>query len=297
MPNDAKTQPVPMSRIGAQLKEAREKKSVTIEQVQKQTRIHATVLKALEDGRCDDILTPTYVKSFLKKYAEYLSIDARQILAEYAKARPAPASIQIAIPTKSEPVRTFGMSGLFRILRPAIIVAVAAAVFIFAAGLITPALKHWAASRTARAAKLQPAVVRPAAAQAQKKKPQAKTTAQEKDAPVKSAVAQKETTAKEKPAAKTASATPVTIPKSAPLKLVMKVSQQTMVKVRTDGSLIFERVLSRGTVESFTANDRINIYVAKGEAIELFLNGRSLGSPGKGIFKNLEITRTGLKIK
>ena len=38
------------------------------------------------------ILTATYVKSFLKKYAEYLGLDARQMLAEYAKLRPASAA-------------------------------------------------------------------------------------------------------------------------------------------------------------------------------------------------------------
>ena len=53
MGSDPKTAGVSMVKIGESLKDAREKKSVTIDQVQKQTRIHSTVLKALEEGRCD----------------------------------------------------------------------------------------------------------------------------------------------------------------------------------------------------------------------------------------------------
>ena len=87
------------------------------------------------------------------------------------------------------------------------------------------------------------------------------------------------------------------ISKTTPLKLLISVNQTVLVKVKTDGSLLFSHVLTRGSVESFTAKDRINIYVAKGEAVELFLNGKSLGSPGRGPVKDIEITRSGLKIK
>ena len=74
--------------IGDRLRQAREKKGLTIEQAQKQTRIHSTVLSALEDGRCDDILTPNYVKSFLKEYSNYLGFDHRAIVSEYLAIHP-----------------------------------------------------------------------------------------------------------------------------------------------------------------------------------------------------------------
>ena len=62
--------------VGKRLREAREKKSLTIEQVQKQTKIHSTVLIGLEEGRPSDTLTDTYIRSFLKKYAQFLSINS-----------------------------------------------------------------------------------------------------------------------------------------------------------------------------------------------------------------------------
>ena len=81
--------------VGKRLREAREKKSLTIEQVQKQTKIHSTVLIGLEEGRPSDTLTDTYVRSFLKKYAQFLDVNSVELLKEYFPARtesPAPSA-------------------------------------------------------------------------------------------------------------------------------------------------------------------------------------------------------------
>ena len=73
-----------MAGLGEKLRQAREKRGLTLEQVQKQTLMHSTVIAALEDGKCDDILTPTYVRSFLKKYSSFLGLDPKEILSEYS---------------------------------------------------------------------------------------------------------------------------------------------------------------------------------------------------------------------
>ena len=79
---------VTVAEIGERLREAREKKGLTLEQAQKQTRIHSTVLSALEDGRCDDILTSNYVKSFLKEYSNYLGFDHQKMVGDYLALHP-----------------------------------------------------------------------------------------------------------------------------------------------------------------------------------------------------------------
>ena len=45
------------------------------------------------------------------------------------------------------------------------------------------------------------------------------------------------------------------------------------------------------------ADEVIDIYVAKAEAVELILNGKPLAVPGKGVIKDLEISRKGVKVK
>jgi cytoskeletal protein RodZ len=268
MGSDPKTAGISMVMIGESLKDAREKKSVTIDQVQKETRIHSTVLKALEEGRCDSMLTPTYVKSFLKKYAEYLRLDARQMLSEYAKLHPAPPAqaASLSLKSKTQAAPPADLSKYFPALKRIAVAVIAIALVIFVGGKAVKGLKRRLEARAVVPVKAQAKIIRPSSAPAKKK---------------------------------IVSQAPVSAVKvsAVPLKLLISVNQTVLVKVKTDGNLLFSRVLTRGSVESFTAKDRINIYVAKGEAIELFLNGKSLGAPGKGPVKDIEITRSGLKIK
>ncbi|MCX5686115.1 MAG: helix-turn-helix domain-containing protein, partial [Candidatus Omnitrophica bacterium] len=90
MANPDQTNKISMASIGERLREAREKKALTIEQAQKQTRIHSTVLAALEDGRCDNILAPNYVKSFLREYSNYLGLNSKELLNAYTAIHPEP---------------------------------------------------------------------------------------------------------------------------------------------------------------------------------------------------------------
>src|SRR3989338_3940960 len=88
-----------MANIGERLKEAREKKSLTIEQAQKQTHIHSAVLIALEEGKCDEMLTQTYVKSFLKKYSTFLGLDPKEIINAYSALHPELESRAVNVPS------------------------------------------------------------------------------------------------------------------------------------------------------------------------------------------------------
>lgn len=78
-----------MESIGSQLKHAREVRGISIEQTQKDTRIHAGILRALEEDRIDEAAsTPLYIKSFIRKYADYLGLDGKSLADEYFKEHP-----------------------------------------------------------------------------------------------------------------------------------------------------------------------------------------------------------------
>jgi hypothetical protein len=61
--------------------------------------------------------------------------------------------------------------------------------------------------------------------------------------------------------------------------------------------IVMDKVLQKGSIEAFAAAEKINLYVSKGEAIDLSFNGNPYGSPGKGIMKNIEVTSKGIKVK
>ena len=70
-------------KIGELLKNKRIEKKLTLEQVYYATRIPPQVLSALEEEKFDILAGKVYVKSFLKKYAEFLGIDSNEIAKAY----------------------------------------------------------------------------------------------------------------------------------------------------------------------------------------------------------------------
>src|SRR4030067_2522341 len=73
-----------MRTVGEILVEARKKKNLTFEQVEKETKIRKRILRQLEEGNWDE-LSPTYAKGLLKNYASYLGLDERRVLAFFRR--------------------------------------------------------------------------------------------------------------------------------------------------------------------------------------------------------------------
>ena len=72
-----------MPEIGAALREARMRQRIDISEIEAQTKIRAKYLRALENEEWELLPGPTFVKSFLRTYAEALDLDARLLLEEY----------------------------------------------------------------------------------------------------------------------------------------------------------------------------------------------------------------------
>src|SRR5512136_2744554 len=70
-----------MDSVGAKLKKIRQEKGLSIEDVQKQTKIHPNILKAIEEDNFIN-LSPVYVKGFLKIYCKFLGVDPSQYILE-----------------------------------------------------------------------------------------------------------------------------------------------------------------------------------------------------------------------
>lgn len=72
-----------MDEIGHILREARENKGLTLEDVQANTRINARYLTALESGQYSALPTPVHVRGFLRNYARFLGLDPQPLLDRY----------------------------------------------------------------------------------------------------------------------------------------------------------------------------------------------------------------------
>src|SRR3982750_1260338 len=72
-----------MPSIGDTLREARMRQRLDIADVETRTKIRAKYLRALENEEFGLLPGNTFVKTFLRTYAEYLGLDPQLLLEEY----------------------------------------------------------------------------------------------------------------------------------------------------------------------------------------------------------------------
>jgi hypothetical protein len=69
--------------IGKSLREARVRRSIEFAQAEQVTKIRGKYLRALEDEQFEILPSQTYVKGFLRTYADYLGLDGQLYVDEY----------------------------------------------------------------------------------------------------------------------------------------------------------------------------------------------------------------------
>jgi cytoskeleton protein RodZ len=72
-----------MPEIGATLREARMGARIDVSEIEAQTKIRAKYLRALENEEWGLLPGPTFVKSFLRTYAQALGLDGKALVEEY----------------------------------------------------------------------------------------------------------------------------------------------------------------------------------------------------------------------
>ena len=77
-----------MRELGEYLKQMRESRGVSLEEVAEATKVKIQYLRALEEGRYDLLPPDIYVRGFLRSYAEYLGIDPEELYARYEADKP-----------------------------------------------------------------------------------------------------------------------------------------------------------------------------------------------------------------
>jgi cytoskeleton protein RodZ len=72
-----------MPEIGATLREARMRARIDVSEIEATTKIRAKYLRALENEEWGLLPGPTFVKSFLRTYAQALGLDGKSLVEEY----------------------------------------------------------------------------------------------------------------------------------------------------------------------------------------------------------------------
>ena len=87
-----------MFDIGSSLREARLRQELDFPELEERTKIRPKYLRALEDERFDILPAPTYIRGFLRSYADALGLDGQPFVDEY--------NTRFAVGEEDAPVRS-----------------------------------------------------------------------------------------------------------------------------------------------------------------------------------------------
>ncbi len=69
--------------MGAVLRAERERRGLTVKDIERETSIRSAYIEALESGRYEALPSEVYVKGFIRNYAEFLRLDAGALVRQY----------------------------------------------------------------------------------------------------------------------------------------------------------------------------------------------------------------------
>ncbi len=245
--------------VGIRLKKVRLQKGISLEEVQRKTKIHLAIIKAIEEDNFLH-LSPIYIKGFLKIYCQFLKVDPKEYIPDYSETK---TVVNMAHKKAAKQKPYINMEVVLRIVFIAVILLVILGVFNLAK---KSWVKHKLAAKKA-------------------KTPVATLVKKEKKAVAKPVVTEEATPkAKEEPAG---------------IRLVIRAREDCWIQVKTDGKMAFQSVLRKGRAENWSAKEKIALILGNAGGVDLEVNSKpftALGKKGQ-VLKNITITKDGLSIK
>lgn len=260
-----------ITAIGNRLKEAREKKAISLDEVHAKIKIHPRIIQILEEEKFEKLPSPLFAKSFLRSYAEFLEVNPEEIVDAYDKQGKKPAPEQtLYIKTQDEKIRE---AGGFQKLGPLPKLIVAVLLCVGAILFISKNFHHWTEFISARSTK----------------------SVKSENSSKKEVVAAQASRASNEWLRSPELGNFPKIGAKQPLNLKIKALDNVWVHVTCDGKVLFQSILKKGATESWSADKSIQLWSGNSASMSLTLNGAQLGSPGKGSAKKMLITRLGVK--
>jgi cytoskeletal protein RodZ len=270
---------------GVRLKKIRQERGLSLEEVQKKTKIHPNVLRAIEGDSITN-LSPIYLKGFIKIYCNSLGLDPKEYLGETAQSgKPvlnAAVGRDIGERFEKKPALAKDLSVKLNAIRPSsglkkiIVFAVIAVILVFLGSKLIKAVSIWNKNRLAKARISASASVK--AKNARELLPKETINKSSTKNIPKQARAQKEL--------------------SQGFMLGISARDKSWISAKVDGKVVFHGVLARGRTETWQAKEKIELSLGDAGAVELQVNDQrftKLGRRGQSL-KNIIINKEGLKI-
>lgn len=271
-----------MGAFGARMKQERERRGVTLDEIALGTKISTRFLRAIEDEHFEQLPGGIFNKGFIRAYARHLGMDEEQIVADYLAATGAPAAKKPeANDAVAQPLPEKTSSG-----------AASLPWGFFAVGLLILALgfslfgfysREKAKSHNSTSVKPAPTALGEQTTAPQSGVPQARVPGEAENAAV----------ASHEPAQQFgANATPL----PGAFAVSLKTTDECWIAITADGKEVFQDTLLAGARKTFTAEKEIVIKAGNVGALDFEFNGEALPVQGEdGEVKTLVFDAHGLR--
>lgn len=275
---------------GKILKKSRENQRISLEIVHEATKIPMDALRAIEEGYKIRMLSPFYYKGFVKMYANYLNIDASEVIDDY-KPEELPEHIKQDIEEFQTPKWIAAIFTRQRMRQVVITVGIFLALFVIfkLIGFLTS--REPKPAVTKEAIKKESGQIEVAGKKIKKIVQQPRKEVRQMTPKI---IAPAVIAQPSKPLVKVPSAV---VQKN--VILTVRANQNSWLRVKTDGMVVFQSTLKIGAVETWLANDEIEISGRNINQLEFELNGKMIGTLGRKDrnAKKVVITKRGLSVK
>ena len=252
---------------GSRLKKLRLERGISLEEVQKKTRIHLNILKAIEEDNLVS-LDPVYIKGFLKIYCKFLNVDPREFIVDYKE----PKVLSKYKEERETPPKTGGLfkNGAFRLGSDGVSKKIKGIFWILVVLVFIWGLFKLGQGLTGK-------VHFPA----------------HKRMNVSAGVASSLRRQEKLETVKTQE-----IPLLKNIRLGILSREDCLIQLKCDGHTVFRSILRRGRSASWQAKEKMELSLGNARVVELEVNGKritGLGKRGKPL-RNIVITREGLSV-
>ncbi|WP_026692414.1 helix-turn-helix domain-containing protein [Peribacillus kribbensis] len=292
-----------MTELGIRLKEEREAKGLSLEDLQKATKIQKRYLIGIEEGNYDAMPGKFYVRAFIKQYAEAVGLEPEEIFEEYKNE--IPVTYHEEMPQQLSRVQSRKMiapsNSKFLEALPKILVGLfvlGAAVLVWV--LVSKNLNH---SVDKKVDKSDQAVSMDEAKDSPLKKEQNKNSDQKKDTGKKEEPAkQPEEKPVVQPELKVVSSSgknsAYALSNAKEFKLKVLSTGETWVSIKdSSNKSLYQGILSKSQGKEFdlTSAKGANLIIGKTTETEVYINGEKLQyavSPQKSVSQNIKVQFT-----
>lgn len=294
-----------MTELGKVLKEARESKGITLDDLQQLTKIQKRYLIGIEEGNYEMMPGKFYVRAFIKQYAEAVGLDADQLFEEHQTDIPAPAVQQEEAPQnlsrvqskKSIPVNNSKWVEIMpKVLVAVFIIAVIAIIYYFVAKAVSNQNDAGPANDTTDQIKVEQNESENTNQKeenqgTESKKDENATNDSEDDQSEK----EKESNAELAVKSTSGNRTTYELKNADEFKITLKSTGETWLKLSNgEGKSYYQGLLTDGKSEEadLTEEDSAQISIGNSTDTEVYVNGQKLEYESEAIVQNITIEFT-----